>query len=341
MSRVYAWEKQFDKSRDNIKIVLDDGVNSEAIDVWIDVEMWSDNYDKALEVCDFGLSEYPTRENFHLKRAKVLQKLERFDEAGETVNRLLDINPTNPEAIKLQEFLDIAGISNKINVDYSINTFNQKFDSWHFAYIDYSRKFAFGTMILRFNYANRFKKEGYQFESDGYITIKEGMYSYVNAGYSSTDLFPKLRLGIEPYHKLPAAMEISLGYRYMDFGTSIVRLFTGSLGKYIGNYWFSFRPFINLNRDAKGFSGIFIARRYLSDSENHLSLTLGLGFIPSDELNSNEVLKIDSKKIGLGYTGNLFKNVFLKLSAQYFDEEYVPGKVRNGYNLSIGFQNRF
>ncbi len=39
---------------------------------------------------------------------------------------------------------------------------------WHLTYLEYSRKLKFGTIIARLNYANRFKKNGLQLETDGY-----------------------------------------------------------------------------------------------------------------------------------------------------------------------------
>ena len=136
-------------------------------------------------------------------------------------------------------------------------------------------------------------------------------------------------------------MEISIGYRYLLFGDKGVNLYTGHLGKYLGNYWISVRPFISPKAESTGFSGIFIIRRYFSDSDNFISLQGGIGFAQAGELNDTEFLKLDSKKIGIDYQLTLSKYLILKTALQYSYEEYYINKWRNSYEFKIGLKRRF
>ena len=129
-------------------------------------------------------------------------------------------------------------------------------------------------LYARVNYASRSfgssAKSGIQFELDLYPRITKGFYAYLNGGYSSSSIFPKYRLGGELYKSLPFSFEISAGIRYLDFSSTQVYIYTGYLGKYYKNYWFSFRPFFTLKPSGVSFTGIWIVRRYLEDAENYI-----------------------------------------------------------------------
>jgi YaiO family outer membrane protein len=340
LSRIHAWEKHFDESRTILK-EIENPNKDEVIELQLDIELWSKNYNAVIIIADRGLNNSPNNESFLYKKALAQKNLNNTQGAGETINMLLNLNPSNKKAISMSNLINYAGMINAVSANYNISLFDSNFDPWHLSNIELSRKLGFGSLIFRVNYASRFQKNGYQFETDSYIRFFDGMYSYFNFGYSPTDLFPDFRFGIEPYFKLPFAMEISFGYRYLLFGDKGVNLYTGHLGKYLGNYWISLRPFFTPKTDRTDFSGILIIRRYFSDSDNYISLQGGLGFAPSNEPNNSEFLNTDSKKIGLEYQTTLTKYLILKTAAQYSNEEYYPQKWRKNYELKIGLKRRF
>ncbi|MFC2084828.1 YaiO family outer membrane beta-barrel protein [Bacteroidota bacterium] len=341
LGRIFAWEKRYDDARYSIGKVLEKGYHYEAVSALADVELWSKNYDSALDYCNMGLRVTTNDEDLLYKKARILKALGNLEEAGIVIDNLLQINPSFPRAAEMKDLLDIAVKNNKLSLNYSVDIFNENFDPWHLIYLEYSRKEAVGSFFARLNYASRFEKNGYQVESDAYISIREGTYSYFNIGYSPSELFPEFRFGIEPYQKLPASFEFSIGYRFLKFDTQNVSIFTGHLGKYLGNYWLSIRPFITPKSEGTNFSGVFILRRYFKNVDNNISFEASMGFVPSSELNENEVLQIDSRKIGVGYNGNLSKNIFIRISVKYFEEEYYPRKWRKGADLQTGLKWRF
>ena len=340
LSRIYLWEKQLDKAR----LVLLNSFDKEresTINLFLDIELQANNYEKVIDIANRGLKNSPNNDEFLYKKALALNKLGDTKGAGESINRILNLNPSHKKAVSMRNLIELAGMNNYVSINYDLNLFDSNFDPWHLASVDISRKFEFGSLIFRTNYASRFNKNGYQFETDGYIRFLDGIYSYINFGYSPSNLFPDFRFGIEPYFKLAFAMEISIGYRYLLFDKKGVNLYTGHLGKYLGNYWISIRPFISPKIESTGFSGIFIIRRYFADSDNYLSLLGGMGFAQSGELNNNEFLKLDSKKIGIEYQVTLSKYLILKTGLQYAYEEYYKDKWRNSYELKIGLKRRF
>ena len=132
----------------------------------------------------------------------------------------------------------------------------------HIASLQYSRKTPFGSVVLSGNIADLHKsgeaflsKEiGKQIEIDLYPKITKWNYLYLSYGYSNSVLFPLHRVGFEIYQKLPKSFELSAGFRFLQFESTTltntdtlknIMIFTGSLGKYYKNFWFSFRPFLN------------------------------------------------------------------------------------------------
>lgn len=337
LARVYSWEKQYDNARENLHLILEKKENHEdALNALIDVEMWSGNYSGAVIYSDRGIDFYPLKIGFMLKKAKALEKMKRYDEAEIQVQNILQIDPSNQDAEDFLIQLEVK-TQTKVSLGYSGNYFKQSFTPWHNAYISAGKKFGFGSLILRINYAERFSNNGFQYEVDSYFPIMEGTYAYANAGFSGDKIFPKMRFGFEPYQKLPNSFEASFGIRYLNFTTSKIWIFTGSLGKYISNYWISFRPFITPKQGKTSFSGSIIIRMYLSGVDNYLSLQAGLGFIPFANFTVEEFGRVDSRKIGLDYNFSINPKLIFKTGLSYENEEYRPGKTRDkfGFNLSI------
>ena len=341
MARVMAWEKNYSESIDNLQSVLEERKeNREAIDALIDVYSWSGDYKLALKYSEDGLAYYSSDRDFLLKKAKALQHLERFDESAAVVNQLLELYPTDSEALELEDLLSESAIYNKLSINYDNDLF-LKASPWHLIYLEYSRKVNFGTLILRINYGSRFGKNGVQAESDGYISIIHGMYVYLNSGYSGVSIFPKLRLGVEPYISLPYSFEMSLGMRYLEFSSAAVRIFTGSFGYYFSNYWLSYRFYITPKPGQTNFSSAVYLRRYLSGTENYITLRLGVGLVSYSELADEEFSGISSKGAAIDFQFNLYKLTYLRGEISYGNIEYYKGKYRDSYGLKIGIQQRF
>jgi YaiO family outer membrane protein len=133
--------------------------------------------------------------------------------------------------------------------------------------------------------ARRFETNGTQFEVDAYPRISENQYLYLNLGLSNSSIYPAQRGGFELNTSLPKAFEASLGFRVLHFsGSKRVIIYTGSLGKYVGNYWFSLRPFVTPNENDASFSVYFLTRRYFTDPENYIGVRLGIGSSPDERL---------------------------------------------------------
>ena len=190
---------------------------------------------------------------------------------------------------------------NRITFSYSLDSFSSKYTPWNQLNLEYEKRFSAFSIIPRINYSNRFDISDWMMEFDSYIFFSKNTYSYLNAGISDNKIFPHYRFGIEPYQNLPEAFEISIGFRYLSFSNTDIGIYTGSIGKYVSDYWISFRPFIVPESDNLKVTYNLITRKYFADKFNYLSLKLGWGKFPNQELTVSEINLISSKSVGIAY----------------------------------------
>ena len=342
IARTYSWEKQYDSSRVELKRVLDaQPQNADALDALIDVELWSGNPREALKYCLEALSHYPDNENFMLKQARSMDMLGDYKGASQVLSRLLEINPANAYADSVLKNIRYNHRLNKVTGEYYLDLFDQTFSPWHLGLIQYSRKTPYGSLIFRAQYASRFNREGFQFETDLYPNIRKGTYLYLNAGFSGTSLFPKLRLGGEVNQKLPKGFECSLGLRYMQFPSTDVFIFTGSLGKYYQDYWFSFRPYLVPKAAGISRSGSLTVRRYLGNADSFVGLMFGLGASPDDRIDPSNpdpslAYQLQSYRFRVEFNKRIHERYILKFAMGRQNEEYRLDNFRNQYSFTLG-----
>jgi YaiO family outer membrane protein len=346
LGRTYAWDKRYDSAR----IVLSKVISHrpgyyDAVDALIDVEYWSDNYLDAIKYADMGLSFHPNDDTFRFKKAKALNSSGNTQKALEIIDLILLTNPSNKDAIGLQISIRRSKMVNKLTVNYWTDIF--KDDSpWKFASAAIGRKTQkFGTVTLRYNYARRFGNDGHQIEVDAYPAIVKGVYMYFSTAFSNKKNFPYSRLSMEPYFKLPSGFEMSAGFRYLNFDdnriaafdSNKVVIYTGSIGKYYGNYWFSLRPYLTPGKDKWSKSVNLTVRHYMSDPESYLSLVIGTGISPDEQQYAFDPgYYLKSNKISLEYQQKIASRIILDCRTGFAREEIRAGTRRNRYSFDIG-----
>jgi len=351
MGRTYAWDAKYDSARMVLNNVIRQRAGHyDAVDALIDNEIFSGNYLSAIHFADLGLSVHPDDENFLFKKAKALNYSGNSAMASDIFNRQLAKNPSNKDANSLLLSIRQDKMVNKLTLNYWIYTFNDV-DPWSFGSAAIGRKTkTFGSIILRYNFARRFDNVGHQFEVDAYPAITKAVYMYFNAGISNKKNFPYSRLSIEPYIKLPASFEISLGFRYMNFDnkriapidSNKVMIYTGTIGKYYGNYWFSVRTYLTPGESDWSESFYLTVRRYLADADSYLSIIVGTGFSPDEQQYAFNVgYHLKSSKIDLGYQQKIASRFLLNCGTGFAREEIRAGITRSRYSFEIGFSYLF
>lgn len=339
MGRTFAWDGLYDSARIVLtEVLIQKPGNQEAYDALSDVEYWSENYSKAIEYCDLAIQNDSTDESFVLKKARILYSSKAVEEAVKVLEDYLQLNPGEAEFMRKLKDYRLELMKNKIKLNYTVDFFEKDYnrDPWQITAFSYSRKTPIGTVIARLNHANRFGSKGFQYEIDAYPKFTENSYLYVNYGFSQNSLFPKNRYGMEWYQNLPKAFEASLGVRLLQFSGSYVDIYTATIGKYAGNYWFSLRSYVTPDTSGTSISGSLHTRRYFSDPENYLGLKVGYGVSPDenrDLLNSAQRLNLKKGYVRLDYNHILNQVLIFNVGAEWGTEEIQTDKMAGYYTV--------
>src|ERR1051325_6523082 len=164
LGRLYSWDGRYDEAREELLVVLSkSGASIDASSAAIDVELWSGHADQALVYAEQGIRSNPTEPAFPYKKALALEKLDKPEEAAESAQQAMDLNPADKDSSALLHRLKSAGRLYRLSIDYGFEHINSFADPWHAGTVSLSRKGAFGTIAGHFNYANRFMTNRQQY----------------------------------------------------------------------------------------------------------------------------------------------------------------------------------
>lgn len=230
-----------------------------------------------------------------------------------------------------------------LSVDYSRVQFVENIDPWQFASIQLGERTSHGTLIGRLNYANRFGSNGAQFEADAYPRLWSGAYGYLNVGYSGSSIFPEWRSGAELFVSLPEAYEASIGYRQLRFGGAPTTLFTGAIGKYVGNECYSLRPYVHSSTSGTSASLGLTARHYYADGDHYLGGRVSFGNSPPDQITTDpaSLARQSSFSASVNGSGGLSGDVLVTWSLGYEHEELTSSSTRRSVTISTGLRIPF
>lgn len=236
----------------------------------------------------------------------------------------------------------VSVTKNFLGVNYWLDTFDAVFSERHFVGLEYEKQTKKGAYIARFNYANRFNMEDYAFEFEAYPKLTDKSYALIEYSFAlNKTLFPKHRFGLEYFQIFSKTYEGSIGYKYLDFPTRNISIYTASLGKYYKNYWFNARYFLTESNGSASNSYATIVRRYLKNKYNYVSFNLGYG-VYFEEVNLGDVFG-ESFRVGVNSQIEVFNTIYAKFSVDYRKEEtlFSPNNYLNRYTFIIGLKKSF
>ncbi len=353
LGRTYAWDgKRAEARKEFQSVLLKKDSHEDALSALIDVEMWDDQHEQALTLVDLALANYPNNEDFLFKRARILNNMKKDNDAIVALNQLLVVNPSHEKGLALLKSIKTQRLKYTSGVSYNIDVFSRTFDPAHYVSAQLGRTNSWGSSILRLNYANRFDTNGFQTEMDLYPKIAKGVYAYLNYGYSSTDLFPEHRAGVEIFTKLPKSLEASGGLRYLYFDTDTkIIIYTGAIGWYFKSYWLSVRPYITPDKvTGTSVSTTVSIRKYFATADHYIGLSFGAGFSPDERrfqsgagLSDDGIYTLKSQRMGLSWSKTLRNNFILTTSVDFQRQELIfdEGNYVLIYSVGIGLKKRF
>jgi len=165
---------------------------------------------------------------------------------------------------------------------------------------------------------------------------------------SNSFLYPDIRYGAELYKSLPRSFEASIGFRALKY-SSTTNIYTGSIGWYTGNSYLSFRAYVTPGEPKASKSGAINYRKYRSDANNYLSVTVGIGFSPEIyrfEFDGNEdtIVNLNSQKFNLGYyftSANKKNALGIQAGISHQEISFDPGSYLWIYSIALSWDLKF
>ncbi len=342
LASTYSWDGKYDDARAQFnRITSSERENKEVWVAAIKNEIYAEDYYIALGLANKALLYLKDDADVEALKKRALANLDEKE-----------IIPSDTTVTAVKDPIESKILKNTVSIANSVEIFDIVYDPMVYSSLSYSRKTTVGSIIPRINYANRFETHGLQYELDFYPKLSKTFYAYLNYGYSNASIFPDHRVGAELYANLPKAFETSFGVRYLDFTTTKATVFTGSMGLYRGNYYFSLRPYVTPQDNGDvSLSGGLLVRKYLKDGDNYLGINVGMGYSPElkqfregDELLAETLLFIESQRLAFQYqfTGKVSPNnynVNLGVTRQelVFDSGSFAWSVSAGLTYQVKF----
>ncbi|MFC5623472.1 YaiO family outer membrane beta-barrel protein [Algoriphagus winogradskyi] len=344
VGRSYAWEGK----NDSASIYLERAISAspgyeDGYSAYLDNLSWAEQYDKADIVLGKARENLgsPLPDGLRYKESRLLYYKEDYNEAYKIAENLFQKKYKNESLLDYLQTLQRLRRNNAVGVTYDYDTFEGEISPWNtFSFYARTQTKLTGTLIGRVTQSSRFDDNGTLFELDAYPSLGKKAYAYLNVGGSSASFFPDFRLGASVYFNLPKAWEIDGGFRYLKFADPTY-IYTASLGKYVGNWWFNLRSnLIPGTGNSLGTSANLQARYYFKTGEDFFSLQLSSGVSPDEETRDPTQL-LNSYRARIGYQQLITDRFMIYGFTGYSRDELGPDRFRNNLNLSLGIEYRF
>lgn len=349
LASTYSWDGDYKKAKEAFDYVLKKA--PKRLDTWeaaIKNELYSEAPFNALKMANTALNYFPNNPKILYLKASAEDGTSNPEEALLTINNILRENPDHEKSkaykVSLMDKLSL----NVIGFKSSVDIYSETFDPMQYYLLKYVRQTKYGSIHSKLNYSRRFESNGLQLEVDMYPRITKGLYAYVNFGWSNSFLFPNIRYGAELYKSLPKSFEASLGFRALKYSTT-TNIYTGSVGWYSGNSYWSFRAYVTPGDPGASKSGTLSYRKYRRDANNYLSIDAGMGFSPdiyrfNFEGNEETIINLSSQKLNLGYyfSSKNNKNLWgVQVGVSHQEISFNPGSYFWIYSFSLSWDMKF
>lgn len=329
-----SWDKEYDDSKNQLRTVLNKKPGyADASLALANVYYFTNDNLQALDILNIAIQHDPNNADLLKRRAEIIQ----------TINESSTFTPG------LFSVFNIAGLigpnspgakMNAIFINQEMSYVDDLKQIWKITSLGYERYTPYGPIIFSFNQTDRFNTPGNQVLVEAYPHLLDLGYLYIGYGYSTTSYLARNYVGIEPFFGLPQGFEFSAGERILQFRSSLTHLYTGSISKYYGNYWFSLRPYYTGEGDR---SYYFTARRYFSSPDSYISLTVG-GGKGSNNINLSDPQSLSSnlsRTIRLNGNVPLTENLIFNWLIQYSYDHFPNTNIRQQTDVDGGFLWRF
>ncbi|RAI93802.1 YaiO family outer membrane beta-barrel protein [Algoriphagus yeomjeoni] len=344
VGRSFAWEGKNDSASIYLeRAILASPAYEDGYVAYLDNLSWAEQYDRADAVLAKARENLgtPLPNAIRYRESRLLYYREDYNAAYQIAEELFKKKYKNDNLLEYMQNLQRLRRNNAVGATYDYDSFEGELTPWNtFSFYARTRTKLTGTLIGRVTQSSRFDGNGTLFELDAYPSLGKKAYAYLNVGGSNASFFPDFRLGASVYFNLPKAWEVDGGFRYLQFAEPTY-IYTASLGKYTGNWWFNLRAnLIPGTGNSLGTSANLQARYYFKTGEDFFSLQLSSGVSPDEETRDPTQL-LNSYRARAGYQQLLTDRFMVYAFTGYSRDELGPDRFRNNLNFSLGVEYRF
>lgn len=349
LGSTYSWDGDYKKARKEFDYVIKKAPeNKENWVAAIKNESWADAHYEALEMSKTALKIFPNDPEISLLKATALKNTNNTLEAQNIVKEIIAKNPDNQNAKDFLENLNSTLRTNTIGLRASVDLYSETFDPMQYYSLSYGKETKYGSIIGRLNFNRRFNENGVQAEIDMYPKITKGLYAYLNFGYANSFIFPDFRYGAELYKSLPHSLELSAGFRTLQYSTT-TNIYTGSIGWYTGNSYWSLRPYFTPGDGGTSTSAALTYRKYRSNADNYIGFMYSMGVSPEVnqfifDANDAAIVRLKTQRLNVGYffSTHKDKNAWgAQFDVAHQEKSFDPGNYFWIYSLTVSWNLKF
>ena len=318
---------------------------SPALELLIEQNIAQRKYKETLDLLDADLKKDPKNLALMYKKVEIYTDIEQYNKAIDILNQISKIRPNDPETVKLRTEIDKekqAEPHNELGFDEDIAYASDLHSYWQYSSLYYYRYTDLGNFGGRVNYAKRYGTTGEQYQLEAYPKLFSGAYAAINLAYANSTqiLYPSFQYGVEAYFDVSHGIEFSLGQatkKFVRFSNQKIYTYTGSLGKYMGNYFLWFRPSY-FQPKATWYYEVGV-RREFDNPHSYLTVKVAAGRLPDigDLPPFDQMVLVSQQGLNIAGEFPLMKKLFLKLGVGYTHQIFHPSEtVRNITDGSVG-----
>ena len=242
-----------------------------------------------------------------------------------------------PNIFENNEFV----MSHQFGFDQAFSYVSDLESYWTYSSLYYYGTTARATLGARVNSSHRYSTTAVQYELQAYPKLFYGSYAAIDFSYAnqSQTLFPGYQYRVEGYFNLWRQMEFSIGQGgsfFPQFSGNRFFMYTASLGKYSGNYFFWVRPYYYTPLSNQLYEiGI---RKTFNDPNSYLSLVANVGHMPDigNLPPLDNLITMQQKGVALSGQVPFNQYLFLKGTVSYDHQVYPAGLMRDITTAYLG-----
>ncbi len=310
-------------------------------------------YAKALELANRGRYYYPNNPFFLFKKANIYEAQQKWDDAFHNADTLAKMVPYSTTYVDYAQYLDSRRCKNEIGIFYLRSKIT---DSIHttinnIGTVQYTRRFKFGQLTARVNYAGRFANTGFQYEGEAYLNLTKKTHIFLVGAYSNAStIFPKIRTGLSLSQGIgKKGYEVELGARYLKADSGTIYSGVASIGRDYKDFYWNLRgyvmDFIHPNNSSSlYYAAILNSRYYIMNRSAYFSSILGYGTAPDDfSLNYQltQILQYNTVSFGGGFSKSIHYKTTVGVFGTWYNQKLGIGYYRNQYDIYATLLRRF